>query len=277
MRHFKFEEFENFPLDQTIMKELQGNALLGLEEILRGLGVDHPVVLNGFEVTPLGEGYASVGAGLFWHPDFGFTTFEGAASVVTYPTGDELHYFSFDYVDEDLSFEDGVEPAIQYARAVIGLGSSSVEHWSVTVARKWWHFLGKSAQAGTTEWLPISGDWSGVGEFGEYYHNKASGIVHVRGAKRHFNITGGTGGGDDEPMQMSIGSLPVGARPTGTLYFRTAVETHTRPELRDWMGNIYYGDIGRLTTTGNLSISQRRMLPGSTTDFLHYFEFSYQL
>lgn len=268
MRHFRFGDFEDFPLDQEVLTEWQNNSFKGIEELLNSLGSTESFLLSGCQIEPTGFGNVDVTPGYIWHPEFGICTFEGETDL---PEGATGYHFTFADVPEMLVFEDGPEEGVYYHRAIIeNIGTTHVNEYQKVCARKWWHYLG--ARASTSGWVNVALTSPEPGEYLEYFHNKVSNTVFVRGAKKHFVLAS-----DDPPMQMGFSGIPEGVKPTKNVYFRTELATHLAEQKRDLYGSLYLGDSGRLLTTGVLSISQRKLYGGISTDFLHYFSFSYQL
>lgn len=270
MRHFRFAEFENFPLDQEVLKDMQDNAFAGVEAFCKSLHSTQPFVLGGCDVTDIGAGYFNVSAGLIFDPSVGqIFTFQGATEIEKGTTPGSV--IKFNQNVEILETEDSGEELITNNQAEIELVSSPVssQRWENIVTVKWYHLL---AQNTPGEWESFS--FSGSGFPGEYLEGKINpltGIITIRGARKHFNLTTSA-----NPMQMGYGTIPLKFRPSKTIYFQTGFDTHAVPPKREVSGGLYLGDSGMILPDGTLSISQRRLDLDTSPDFLHHFQISYQ-
>lgn len=104
----------------------------------------------------------------------------------------------------------------------------------------------------------------------QYYFNKLTRTVYVRGTFTHSQAL--SSGLPDRKFQAE---LPNEVWPAQPVYFRSVIDVHQTPIVKDAEGSVYTGEPCVLSTSNGIAFTSRALATvGNPT---HYYNFSYQL
>lgn len=120
MKTYKFAEWDNFPIDQEIFKELQNYYTTGLNSFFESMKTTAPMLIGGCNVVSgtIGAG-GVVSDGIMYHPTHGLMLVKGG------PFDDDAG-FDIHVENNDLTFDGNIDhPAEQYKYITINTTGSS--------------------------------------------------------------------------------------------------------------------------------------------------------